>query len=254
MVPDVISVEVVDESPRPWGLWPTLGFSLAVGATFSAIQVVVVVIWVAAAVGNAAVPSPQFVESLGTNGLLLSLTNWITLPFTLGLIALFVRLRGSWSLQEYLALYRVPAKTLLVWLGLVAMLVAAYEGITWLCGHPSSEFMIQIYQTAGFAPLLWATLLVQAPVFEEVFFRGFMFRGIEQSRLGGIGAIVITSLAWTLMHAQYDAFILTWVFALGMVMGIARWKSGCVCLAMAMHAFANLIALIGVNVWFVQNS
>ena len=249
----MIGADIVDESPKPWGLWTTLGLSLVVGGVFLSIQTVVVVIWIlVAAAGNPAQLPPQFAESLSANGLLLSLSNWITLPFTLALIVLFVKLRGSWSPQDYLAMYRVPARMLLVWLGILVLLVASFEGISWFIGRScGGEFMIQIYQTAGFLPLLWATLLVEAPVFEEVFFRGFMFRGIQQSRLGTVGAIVITSLAWTAMHVQYDAYALTWVFALGILMGIARWKSGSVYLTMAVHAFANLISLVEVHAWSV---
>jgi uncharacterized protein len=188
------------------------------------------------------------VEGIDSDGLLLSLASWITLPFVVGFIVLLVKLRGRWSAHDYLAMRPVGWKSLFVGLGSIVLLAAAFEGIDVLLGHPSTgEFMIQVYQTAGFVPLLWATLLVEAPLFEELFFRGFMFRGIQQSRLGSAGAIVITSLAFTAIHVQYNAYELTWVLALGVLLGVARCKSGSVYLTMAMHALANLIALVEVQ-------
>jgi uncharacterized protein len=200
----VIRAELVDEPPRPWGLWATLGFSVVAVVSFLLIQTVVVVAYVLVAAGGQPSRLPrQFVEGLGTNGLLLSLASWITLPFMLGLILLPVKLCRGWSPWDYLALRRVSWKTLLLWLLVVALLAVAFEEIGGRAADSSAgQFMIRVYQTAGFLPLLWATLLVEAPLFEELFFRGFMFRGIQQSRLGGVGAVAVTSLAFTAMHVQ----------------------------------------------------
>jgi uncharacterized protein len=249
---EVLLAEVVDESPKPWGLWATLGFSLLVIGVFLFVQTAVVGVYAIFMVGgNPAAFTPRFVQNLQTDGLLLSLASWLSLSPVLVLIVLLVKLRRGWSPWDYLALHGFSWKSLLVWLGLIGLLVAVFEGFGFLTDQTShSEFMIRIYETAGFLPLLWVTLLVEAPVFEEIFFRGVMFRGIEQSRLGGVGAIVITSVAFTAMHVQYHGFELMWVFSLGVLTGVARWKSGSVFLTMAMHALANLISLVQVH-WYL---
>jgi len=246
---DVIVLEIVDTSPRPWGLWATLGLSLVVIGMFLIIQTGVVVAWVAAAtVMHQGHLPPSFVQGLSSNGLLLSLANWATLPFTLALIALFVKQRRNWSVWDYLAVRRVPVRTMLIWLGILALVMAGLAGVEQFVDHSSGdEYMRGICRTAGFLPLLWATLLLQAPLFEEVLFRGFMFRGIQQSRLGSAGAILITSLAWTAMHVQYDAFGLATVFLLGIVFGIARRTSGSICVTLVMHLAYNLVSLIMVQ-------
>jgi uncharacterized protein len=92
--------------------------------------------------------------------------------------------------------------------------------------------------------LLWATLLVAAPLMEETLFRGFMIRGIERSRLGAAGAIIIASAAWTLMHVQYDGYGMSQVFLMGILLGAARLRTQSLYPPLAMHSLANLIATI----------
>jgi uncharacterized protein len=248
---DVVLAEIVDERPKPWGFWATMGLSLLVIGVFLFVQMGVVGVYaVLLARGDPAEFTPKFVENLQSDGLLLSLASWASLPFALGLIVLLVKLRRGWSLWDYLGLRRFSWKALFAWLGLIVVLAAASTGLDSLADESShSDFMVRIYETAGFLPLLWATLLVAAPVFEEIFFRGFMFRGIEQSRLGGVGAIVITSVTFTAMHVQYHAYELVWVLVLGVLTGVARWKSGSVYLTIVIHAFANLISLVQVQMY-----
>jgi len=78
--------------------------------------------------------------------------------------------------------------------------------------------MINIDATARFRPLLWFAIIVMAPLFEESLFRGFLIAGMQRSR---IGAILIT-----LIHLQYEAFYLVYIFIGGILLGIARVKTG----------------------------
>ena len=104
--------------------------------------------------------------------------------------------------------------------------------------------MTTAYETAGFLPLLWFALICLAPMFEEIFFRGFMFSGIRHSRLGGAGAILITSLVWAGIHLQYDAYQMATIFAGGLLLGTARLKTNSVYLTIGMHAIWNILATI----------
>lgn len=93
---------------------------------------------------------------------------------------------------------------------------------------------------------------VAAPVFEELFFRGFFFRGIQQSRLGNVGAVLITSFFWSIIHVQYDLPLIIWIFLLGILLGIARARSNSTYLTIALHALLNLIATIQIEVFLWQ--
>ncbi|HDN26885.1 MAG TPA: CPBP family intramembrane metalloprotease [Thioploca sp.] len=91
---------------------------------------------------------------------------------------------------------------------------------------------------------MWFAIVVAAPLFEEIFFRGFLFAGFQSSRLGNTGAILLTSLAWTVIHLQYEIYELSIVFVLGIILGIARLMSQSLYVPIAIHAFANLLATI----------
>jgi membrane protease YdiL (CAAX protease family) len=93
-------------------------------------------------------------------------------------------------------------------------------------------------------PLLWLAVVVGAPVGEEIFFRGFLFAGLAKSRLGGTGAIVLSSLAWAVIHVQYDPFDMAYIFLLGLVIGAFRLKTNSLWPPILMHALVNLIAMI----------
>jgi membrane protease YdiL (CAAX protease family) len=102
--------------------------------------------------------------------------------------------------------------------------------------------MVDAYKTASSLPALLFAIVVVAPIFEEIFFRGFLFQGIRYSRLGPIGAIGITSLLWAVIHLQYDIYGMATVFALGLLFGIVRLKTDSIHLLMVMHSFVGLVA------------
>jgi HAD superfamily hydrolase (TIGR01509 family) len=224
----------------PWGFWATLGFGALVGIAWAAVQFVVVLAWalISMARGSGSMP-----KDLGSNGLLLALASCASAPVAFGLTWLFARLRQGMSPREYLGFCPVPGKTLVRWTMALLLFAGLSDFLTDRLGRPIvPDFMQQAYQTAGFTPLLWLTLLVAAPLMEETLFRGFLFRGILQSRLGATGAITITALLWSLIHVQYDAYGIATIFALGLLLGYARLKTGSLHVTMFLHSISNLIA------------
>jgi membrane protease YdiL (CAAX protease family) len=114
------------------------------------------------------------------------------------------------------------------------------------------EFMTEIYvssQEAGmfFAILLTITLIVLAPLGEEILFRGFLFRGLHAG-LGPAGAILLTALTWAALHVQYNWLFMAQILFFGIVLGWIRWRSGSLLLVMLLHAIINLLALVQVSV------
>ena len=83
-----------------------------------------------------------------------------------------------------------------------------------------------------------------APVMEELLFRGFLLRGYTASRLGPIGAVLLTSAAWASMHIQYEVFYVVQIFVLGCVFGWLRLRSGSTTLTLILHGIVNLTAIV----------
>jgi membrane protease YdiL (CAAX protease family) len=97
------------------------------------------------------------------------------------------------------------------------------------------------FSAAGVTP--WSVLMafIFAPVTEEIVCRGFAQRRLAQSRLGIAGAIVVTSLAWSLMHLQSQhPIVIPVIFLLGLLFGWLRQRSGSTLLTILCHAQFNL--------------
>ncbi len=90
---------------------------------------------------------------------------------------------------------------------------------------------------------MWFAICVVAPVYEELVFRGFTLAGLQKSRMGPIGAVVLVSLLWSSLHVQYELYFMAQVFLLGLVIGAVRIKSGSVLPSIGVHMLINTIAM-----------
>jgi len=226
-------------------MWGTVGWGLLVAAVFVVLQGLVLAGFVACGVArNPDTDIYAAAKGLGGNGLVMALATFVTTPLCIGLIALLVRLRKGPAIASYLGLKAIAPRTMLLWLGILTLFALLAELLAHLLGRPfMPDFMVDAYSTAYFAPLFWIALIVAAPLFEEVFFRGFLFEGFQHSRLGPMGAVLLTSLAWTILHVQYGAYELSTIFALGVIFGVARLQTKSIYPPLAMHSLFNLFAM-----------
>jgi membrane protease YdiL (CAAX protease family) len=88
-----------------------------------------------------------------------------------------------------------------------------------------------------------AAFCVAAPVWEELFARGFLYRGWSESFLKVPGAILLSSLVWTGLHLRQDWFFFGEVFSIGLLLGYLRYRSGSTWLTIIVHGLNNLGAL-----------
>jgi beta-phosphoglucomutase len=229
-------------SARPYGFWATLGLGLAVSAVVVAAELTLIVLLgsVSAILGQGGVEM-DWVYQQGLNWALATL---ISTPFLVGLTVLFAWMRRGLSVREYLALRSVRKRTLARWcLGLL-LFAALSDGLTWGLGRPIvPEVMLEAYRTSVWPPLLWLAVVVCAPWGEELFFRGFLFKGWLHSPLGGWGTVLLTSLIWAVIHLQYDWYGMATIFAGGLLLGYARLRTGSLYPPILMHTLMNLLAM-----------
>ena len=94
---------------------------------------------------------------------------------------------------------------------------------------------------------LWLLVLsfcAAAPLTEELMTRGFLYRGWSESLLRPLGAIIVSSLVWTCMHLQYDAFFLAQVLSIGLLFGWLRYACGSTWVTIVLHGLNNLAATL----------
>jgi len=231
---------------KPWGLWATFGFSAVIFALFSALQILVASFFVSfAKAEHPELDLEVYAKSLASNGfciaIMIIVSGLICTPLTL----LFARLRQNISIKNYIGFKEPLRKEWVQWLLILAAFLFLSDGVSLLLQQPIvPPFMVDAYQTASSLPALLFAIVVVAPIFEEIFFRGFLFQGIRYSRLGPLGAIGITSLVWAAIHLQYGIYGIMTVFALGLLFGIARLKTDSIHLLMVMHSLVGLVATV----------
>jgi membrane protease YdiL (CAAX protease family) len=181
------------------------------------------------------------------DGPLISVTTIASAAVQVGMLAMAARL-ARWPAGEYLGLVRPAAGPALIAIAILIVFLLGYDALTYLLGRDIvTPFQVDTYRTArdsGTLSLLWLTFVVVAPVAEEIMFRGFLFRGWVRSERSAIPVILVISLLFAAIHVQYDWFGMLQVFFIGLLLAIARWRSGSTLLTILMHMLANLWATV----------
>ena len=138
-------------------------------------------------------------------------------------------------------------------LGGYFLLNLADLGLGWLqinLGHLDIRDFLQPDAIAGgavgFAYLI--TLVILAPLLEEILYRGFLFRAFK-NRLGPLWAAIVSSGIFATYH-WYSAFGWVSIFVSGLVFTWQAHRSGSLWPGMITHAMLNFIYFVSVNGWY----
>jgi len=104
------------------------------------------------------------------------------------------------------------------------------------------EILSEFPRSAGGLVLFLLVAVVVAPLFEETFFRGFLFRGFADS-WGWVAGAVVSAAIFGLAHLQLDVFVP--LFALGFVLAWVYKRTGSLWTSIALHALFNLLSVLG---------
>ena len=85
--------------------------------------------------------------------------------------------------------------------------------------------------------------VICVPIHEELLFRGLLLRAIELSRLGAVGAVVITGVLFAAIHHVGSPLAAVHFLGLGILFGAARWRTNSPVTSWALHTVANAIAV-----------
>jgi membrane protease YdiL (CAAX protease family) len=234
--------------PRVWKFWGTAlwGFFIFGGMFLG--QVAVVAWFVLQQEG------PIDLASLGDavrvvvgRGLTISLSVVMGLPAVLA--ALWVAIRFTrMPFTDYLALRSTRWTNFLIGAVALAVLVMGWDLLSRATGREVEPgFMGDVLKSARADGALWLLVIafcVAAPISEELFARGFLYRGWSESFLGPLGAIVLSSMVWTVLHLQYDWYFLGEVFSIGLLLGYLRYRTNSIWLTIFLHGLNNLAAVI----------
>jgi len=228
---------------RPLGFWATLGWALLA---------LVAGLLSAAAVGAAIGPwiTGQTFSQMMLSGRSPIVASLLILAATVMIAVLaFAARRAGWSALVYLALVRprgryVLAGILCVVLPLLLVFAHAQFDIRQIvppeqfgAGIGRNILHLQFY-------LLVLSAVVAMPVMEEIVFRGFVYRGLSETRIGVAGTIVITAVVWAVIHINKSPAAMFDTAVHGIIWGWLRWYTGSLWVTIGAHIANNAFAVL----------
>ena len=180
-------------------------------------------------------------------GLTLALSVIMGLPAVV--LALWIAIRPTRApFADYLALRWTSWRNFFIGLAALVALVGGWDLISRALGREVQPGImgdvLKSAQADGVVWLLVVAFCVAAPISEEFLARGFLYRGWSESFLRPVGAIVLSSLAWTAPHIQYDWFSFAEIFSIGLLFGYLRYRTNSTWLTIVLHGLNNLAATI----------
>jgi uncharacterized protein len=239
-----LTVTPAHEAPRVWKFWGTAIWGIVIFAAMFVGQISAMVLLV---VQRGLPMDLASLQLVGGEPQALALSVIMGLPATLAAVWLAIRIKKA-SLVDYLAFYWPSWKQLLFGAVGLVLIVVAWETMSRSLGREATPgFMTDLLKSGrdkGAALMLLFAFSVAAPMSEEVLARGFLYRGWSASFLRVPGAIILSSLLWTVVHLQYDLYFLAEVFSIGLWFGYMRYRSNSLWLTIVLHALNNLTAVV----------
>jgi membrane protease YdiL (CAAX protease family) len=123
---------------------------------------------------------------------------------------------------------------------LVAAYVVSY--VNEIVFHPAEQEIVDAFPpTAGGIILFAIVAVVMAPLFEELYFRGFLFKGFATSWGWGWGAVASAAI-FSLAHMQLTLFLP--LFALGFGLAWVYRHTGSLWTSITLHAIFNGVSVL----------
>jgi membrane protease YdiL (CAAX protease family) len=234
--------------PRIWKFWGTALWGLFIFAAMFVGQIAVVAWFVLQREGPIDVAAAIHVVG---GGLTISLSVIMGLPAVLAALWIAIRISRT-PFADYVALRGTSWINFLIGAVALGVLVMGWDVVSRMAGREVAPgFMVDVLKSARADGALWLLVMafvVAAPVSEELFARGFLYRGWSESKLGPPGAILLSSVVWTALHLQYNWFFFGEVFSIGLLLGYLRYRSNSTWLTIFVHGLNNLAAVLQ-SIW-----
>ena len=184
-----------------------------------------------------------------------NITNFLALFIGQGFMVipllLFLTARKE-SFVDRLRIRKLPfpviLSTLVLSLGII-ILVDEFDRIASLLFTPP-EYLDQLgymlkFDSFNMAVFLIFGIVVLAPLGEEILFRGFLQKFLEEHWQDVTRAVLVTSLFFAIIHL--NPFWLIQIYILGVILGFLAWRTGSIWAGFILHAANNLVALLFTN-------
>ena len=187
----------------------------------------------------------------GSNdGTVVSISIMIGCVLLVAISALVIRVRGG-NLKQYLALRPFSLAVGMGMIGLLLIFMIGSQALTYVLDKSPLVFVDPLYQSVSSVWLLIFAMVIVAPIYEELIFRGILWSAIAEQFIsppdteyrGAIIASLVTSLIFAVIHLQYGIYEISTIVVLALLFCYARIKSGSLILPMLLHIINNGAAM-----------
>jgi len=229
-----------------WGPWATIGWGFLIFIVWNVFQAVpILVIWISYLCQNGGKDASILLKSLTENGNVLVSSAVLGGLIGIGLVFLIIWIRKGTNLPQYLALQPLKWKDILLTLGVSIPFFLGSDLLNDFLGKDIVlKWMIKTYSTCDSPFLLVLGIVFLGPLFEEFFFRGFLFEGLRNSKLGNIWAALLISAIWAFLHLQYDFYTVAIIFLEGLLLSWLRMKTGTLWSCILSHILNNTYSTV----------
>ena len=187
----------------------------------------------------------------GSNdGTVVSISIMIGCLLLVAISALVIRMRGG-NLKQYLALTPFSLAVGMGMIGLLLLFMIGSQALTYVLDKSPLAFVDPLYQSVSSVWLLIFAMVIVAPIYEELIFRGLLWSAIAEQftsppdteHRGAMVASLVTSLIFAVIHLQYGLYEISTIVVLALLFCYARIKSGSLILPMLLHIINNGVAM-----------
>ncbi|MEN6668868.1 CPBP family intramembrane glutamic endopeptidase [Psychrobacter sp. B38] len=183
------------------------------------------------------------------NGTVVSCSVIISCVLLVAISVAIIRLRGGRS-RQYLALKPFSWAVSIRMLGLLLIFMIVSQVLTYFLDETPLAFVDPLYQSVSSVWLLVLAMVIVAPLYEELVFRGVLWSAITEQFTdssvryhGELVASVVTSLIFAVIHLQYGLYEISTIVILALIFCYARFRSGSLLLPMLLHVVNNGVAM-----------
>lgn len=183
---------------------------------------------------------------LFSNGTILSISLIFNLLAIILIVFCVIKIRKK-QFIDYLQFRHFSLKNTLIGFGLWIVYLIVSSMVFSLIDSQPMEFLDAYFHSAKPLWLLFLGIVLLAPIYEELLFRGLIWRAVSEQFLnqqtGAIVASVLSGLLFAGIHLQYDFHAISAIFVFALVLGFARYRSGSILLPIAIHIANNGVSM-----------
>ncbi|MEN2750517.1 type II CAAX endopeptidase family protein [Psychrobacter sp. FBL11] len=241
----------VTPQPKRPALFSRLGaFSLVIGMVIAFFISQLIGVYIAGRLWLPATKSTTIgdIFFFGSNdGTVVSVSIIISCILLMALSYLIVRVKSG-DIREYLAIKPFSLAVGIGMFGILLLFMIGSQALTYFLDKSPLVFVDPLYQSVSSVWLLVFAMVIVAPIYEELVFRGILWSAVAEqfapAKLNGaLLASIVTSFIFAVIHLQYGIYEITTIVVLAFIFCYARIKSGSLVLPMLLHIINNGVAM-----------